>query len=86
MNGSFGKEIQPVFLKILIFLLRIIFFMFSNRFDVLILKNKKKHHFDVFLNAKHFEPQPQFQTDPKMMYLIMWFNLFFKVFSRFFLF
>jgi hypothetical protein len=39
-----------------------------DRFDELIskiiLKNKKKHHFDIFQHKKHFEkqPQPHFQT------------------------
>jgi hypothetical protein len=44
--------------------------MFSDHFDTLILKiifkNKKKYHFNVFLNKKYFEkqPQPYSQTDP----------------------
>ena len=33
--------------------------MFSDRFDVLILKIfKKKKYFNVFLSKKHFEPKP----------------------------
>jgi hypothetical protein len=29
--------------------------MFLNRFNLLILKNKKKNYFDIFLSKKHFE-------------------------------
>jgi hypothetical protein len=56
-----------IFKKINFFLLKINFFMFSDRFDVLISKIKffLKYHFNVFLNKKHFElqlqPQPHLQ-------------------------
>ena len=44
--------------------------VFLNHFKVLMSKiifKNKKYHFDVFLNKKHFEkqPQPHFQTCPK---------------------
>jgi hypothetical protein len=35
------------------------FLIFSNHFDVLILKIfKKKHYFDIFPSEKHFKKQP----------------------------
>jgi len=47
-------------LKLKFFCLRLNFFMFCNRFDVLMTKIifLKKYYFDVFLSEKHFKPQP----------------------------
>jgi hypothetical protein len=56
-----------VFLKILIFLLKINIFYVFRFFLCADLKNNfkkiKKYHFNVFINKKHFEAQLQFQID-----------------------
>jgi len=56
------RGVNRVFLKKFNFLFKIIFFMFLNSFDMLILKiiflKIKKLYFNVFLSEKHFEPSP----------------------------
>jgi hypothetical protein len=56
-QSLFGNVVQTAFLK------KLNFFIFLDRFNMLILKiiflNEKKYYFDVFLNKNHFEPQPQ---------------------------
>jgi hypothetical protein len=75
-----GKKTKPcadegyvwnrVFLKFNVFLFQIHIFIFSDRFNVLILKiifKNKKYYFNVFSSEKHFELQLllHFQTPSK---------------------
>ena len=54
MNGSFGNEIQPVFLKNLIFLLRINFFYVFRLFWCADFKKIKKTSFWCISKRKAF--------------------------------
>jgi len=54
----FGKAAKQHFIKLFFFKL---FFIFFNRFDVLILKiilKNKKFYFNIFTSKKHFKKQP----------------------------
>jgi hypothetical protein len=61
------RRCKRFFLILILFLFKMNIFIFSDCFDVLMLKInffKKKQYFNVFLSEKHFElpSLPQFQT------------------------
>jgi hypothetical protein len=67
ISSLFENTVQTTFSKVLKNnFVKNNFFIFLDRFDMLVLKNKlkiKKYIFNIFLNKKYFKPQPLVQSD-----------------------